>query len=80
MERNKRPSISDYFKYKNIRDYVQGTYNYYFKDNIETHRREQAFYRAYLCKPCLDNGKCMHCGCATPHLFFAPNKVDANGK
>lgn len=76
----KRATLSDYFKYKNIRDYVQGTYNYFFKNTIEQHKKEQAFHRALLCKPCLNAGSCEHCGCATPHLFFAPNKTDAGNK
>jgi hypothetical protein len=76
----KRPSMADYFRYKNIRDYVQGTYNYFFKENIEQYKKEQAFYRAFLCSSCLNNGSCFHCGCSTPALFFAPNKTDANNK
>lgn len=76
----KRMPIAEYFKFKNVRDYVQGTYNHFFKEDIKTHIREQAMYRASLCNKCLINGSCMHCGCSTPGVFFAPNKVDANNK
>lgn len=37
---------------------------------------EMVEYRAFLCKPCLDNGKCLYCGCSTPGLFYAPLKKD----
>jgi hypothetical protein len=76
----KRPTLTDYLNYKNVRDYVQGTFNYFFEDNLPSYKKEQAFYRAFLCSPCLTEGRCSHCGCSTPHLFFAPNKSDAQDK
>lgn len=67
------------FNKNNIRDFVQG--NYYtlvYKLNsggIPQHIKEQAVYRAMLCSDCLKNRSCPKCGCRTPNMFFAPNKV-----
>lgn len=33
--------------------------------------KEQVAYRSKVCKPCLDNGACIKCGCGTPGLFYA---------
>lgn len=50
---------------------------------------EQAVWRAYLCSDCLAKGRCSYtlpdgrpggCGCSTPSMFFAPNKVDSRGR
>ena len=60
----------------NIRNFVEGNINFYTK-NYPTYQLEQFLYRAYLCSPCLENGKCTHCGCKTPQMFFAPRKQDA---
>lgn len=60
----------------NILNFVQGNINFYLNQNA-THHLEQFLYRAYLCRDCLENGKCPHCGCTTPQMFFAPNKQDA---
>lgn len=68
----------------NIRDFVQGNYMM-LKDSltnkgIQEHYKEQAIYRAMLCKPCLLNGSCTVCKCKTPNMFFSFHKVDAGGK
>lgn len=47
------------------------------EDFIQKHIQEQALRRAYLCLPCLKNGKCSICKCATPHMFLAPDKIDS---
>jgi hypothetical protein len=41
---------------------------------------EQAMLRAYLCRDCMENGKCTVCNCTTPNMFFSPNKTDSKGK
>lgn len=76
--------LSDYFKASNIRDFVQGEWNM-FKNystffKLSQHSREQALYRAVLCRPCHIKGSCIECGCSTPDLFYAPHKEDAGGK
>jgi len=43
---------------------------------LPAHYRDQAEWRAYLCKDCLETGKCKECGCKTPQMFYAPNKKD----
>jgi hypothetical protein len=63
----------------NIMNFIQGNINFYINQNAR-HHLEQFLYRAYLCRDCLENGKCPHCGCTTPQMFFAPNKEDALGK
>jgi|TARA_R110000851_G_scaffold329243_2_gene500941 hypothetical protein len=60
-----------------IKDFLQGNLNYHNKKHLPQHIQEQAEFRAFLCKPCLAKGGCPHCGCRTPHLFYAPNKTDA---
>lgn len=34
-------------------------------------------YRAFLCNDCLQNGKCLVCGCSTPGMFYTPLKKDS---
>lgn len=63
----------------NIRNFVEGNINFYTK-SYPRYQLEQFLYRAYLCKPCLENGKCTHCGCKTPQMFFAPRKQDSQDK
>jgi hypothetical protein len=74
-------TLKDYFNPSNIRNFVEGNYMM-LKDRlsqkgIHEHWKEQAIYRAMLCKPCLVNGKCTECGCKTPNLFFSSQKVDS---
>jgi hypothetical protein len=80
---DKKLTWKDYFNVKNIRNYAQGHWNKMLDarfNHLEDHIKEQALYRANLCKPCYDNGKCTECGCSTPVMFFSPSKVDAKGK
>lgn len=62
----------------NVRDFVQGNVNYY--TSLAPFQQEQVDLRAFLCESCLDNGKCVHCKCKTPNMFYAPNKVDSENK
>jgi hypothetical protein len=63
-----------------VRNFIEGNYRFFnFKNNPE-HINEQAFYRAAKCQDCLKAGKCRHCGCTTPNMFFSPNKIDALNK
>lgn len=76
--------ISEYFNFANIKNYLQGTWNK-FKDSskffeLERHIQEQAIYRALLCGDCYGANSCLVCGCKTPDMFYAPNKVDSKGK
>lgn len=59
----------------NVKNFVQGNYNYYI--SRPPHIEEQANYRAFLCQDCHTSGRCSHCGCKTPQMFFSPSKVDA---
>ena len=68
----------------NVRDFIQGNYMMW-KDQLTStgiakHYKEQALYRALLCRPCLINGKCLICNCKTPNMFFSINKVDSDNK
>lgn len=67
-------------KLKDIRNFLEGYSNYYAQVHLPDHIREQVELRAFLCKPCLDNGKCLYCGCKTPQMFFAPSKKDSKGR
>lgn len=62
----------------NIRNAVQGTF--YQKVSRPAHIEEQAQYRMKLCAPCLKRKKCHGCPCNVPGLFYAPHKVDADGR
>lgn len=64
---------------ENINNFIQGNLNYYLGNN-PPHYIEQFLYRAYLCSECLQNGKCLHCGCTTPNMFFSPRKIDSMDK
>lgn len=64
----------------NIRNLVEGYYNHLNQEELPKHLKEQVLFRAYACKPCLDNGKCTKCGCKTPHMFYSPAKKDSDGK
>ena len=46
---------------------------------VRKHLIEQVMYRMQVCSPCLLAGECNHCGCQTPHLFFA-TKPCSGGK
>ena len=38
---------------------------------LEEHLVEQFEYRKKVCKPCLDNGSCLTCGCKTPDRMYS---------
>lgn len=40
--------------------YIKGTSISVF---LERHYMEQLLYRSFICRPCIDNKKCLHCGC-----------------
>lgn len=58
----------------NVQAYIQGNVLAALEKNNPTSNTEQATYRAYKCLPCAKNGSCLHCGCKTPALFYAPNR------
>lgn len=77
--KDKKIRLEDINK-KNVTNYIKGTWNYWkFKHNynMDKHIIEQAFYRAFLCINCLERTYCDICGCATPAMFFSPDKEDA---
>lgn len=61
---------------KNISNFAQGMINFANRKNLPDYVFEQYIYRAFVCRPCTIKGKCYGCGCATPHVMFAPNKLD----
>jgi len=62
---------------QDVKNFVQGNYKYYIQQSLPVHEEEQALLRAFLCKPCVENGKCLVCNCTTPNMFFAPQKKDS---
>ncbi len=66
------PKLSD------VKNFLEGNLNYFL--DIEQHEAEQVLLRMYLCTDCLQNGKCLYCGCKTPQMFYAPSKKDSQGK
>lgn len=65
---------------KDISNYLEGNYNFFNKEHLPAHIEEQVRLRAFLCSDCLQQGKCSHCGCKTPHMFYASHKIDAQHK
>lgn len=63
-----------------IRNFVQGNFRFLYHEHNAPHINEQAEWRAFKCQDCLKAGKCRHCGCKTPNMFYAPNKIDSAGK
>lgn len=61
-------------------NFIVGNINYLNRDNLPVHILQQVELRKMLCAPCLSNGKCLHCGCKTPNMFYSPSKVDSEGK
>lgn len=47
---------------------------------LEPHILDQAEWRAYQCFDCFQAGKCHHCGCSAPAIFFSEKYVDKQGK
>jgi hypothetical protein len=74
----------DYLNPSNIRAFVEGNFmmfrDKFLDKSIPKHIKEQALYRALLCRHCLIKGECIECGCTTPNLFFSKSKIDAGGK
>jgi hypothetical protein len=76
--------LRDIMNPTNVRDFIEGNYMMW-KDQLRNsgiakHYKEQAIYRALLCRPCLVNGRCVECGCKTPNMFFSINKEDSQKK
>lgn len=68
------------FNYDNIKNFVDGNFNMVkdiMSQNLQSHIKEQALYRAMLCWDCLKAGKCSVCHCKTPGMFYSPDKTDA---
>jgi len=63
----------------NIRNFIEGNLKS-LQRTFLPHEKEQVIYRATACSDCLNAGKCKVCGCATPGLFYAPQKRDSEGK
>lgn len=67
-----------------IENYLQGTTSKIldntFLDKKPKYIVEQIYWRMSKCKPCLDNGKCLECGCKTPDMFYSAKKLDAKKK
>ena len=65
---------------QDIKNFIQGNYLMAMDlmgNKSLPHIKEQAIYRAMLCSDCLKAGKCVECKCATPGMFFSPEKIDA---
>lgn len=61
-----------------IRDYLQGMIRMFFYKRkwlkfffLSNYVIKEFENRKKLAKNCYENGKCTHCGCKTPELFFA---------
>jgi hypothetical protein len=70
-------------KLSDIQNFIQGNINL-IKDErfngLPQHIKEQAALRAQLCEECTRLGKCPHCGCSTPGMFYAPRKTCSKGR
>jgi hypothetical protein len=44
---------------------------YLLKWLVPYHIAEQIIYRSLICNDCMRDGKCKHCGCHTPVLFYS---------
>lgn len=63
---------------KDIKNFVEGNINYFInRSQAPQHIREQILYRMLKCANCALSTQCTICHCATPQLFFAPNKQDS---
>ncbi len=60
-----------------LKDLINGIWNRITKPK---HIQEQASTRMAICQPCLENGSCLVCGCKTPEMFYAENKVCPKNK
>ena len=68
----------------NVKNLITGTWNKFKLDssflNLDEDIQEQALYRATLCNRCEVNGECFYCGCTTPDMFYASDKIDSQLK
>lgn len=68
--------ISD-INFTNIKALVEGTTNHLLDQygpmwtKVALEVKEQVAFRSEMCKPCVENGACLHCGCKIPGLFYA---------
>lgn len=63
-----------------IKNYIEGKFLKFVDktlDALKDYQKEQVYYRMYKCKSCLDNSKCLYCGCQTPDMFYSPDKIDS---
>lgn len=63
-----------------VNDVIQGNVLHAIKESLPPHIEEQVALRAHMCSSCLNMGKCPHCHCPAPKLFYAPSKKDPKGK
>lgn len=62
--------------YKLADSYLRG--KLYESGRAEKHISEQIDYRKQVCKPCLENGRCLVCGCKTPGRFYSASECADN--
>lgn len=74
QNKNQKPKVN----LENIKNYVEGNGKRFVKHRLPPHILEQINLRSFICSDCLKNTKCLHCGCTTPHLFYARSKKDPN--
>ena len=49
-------------------------------DEIPLHEAEQIVYRACRCRPCLENGSCLDCGCEIQGAIASKDNWCSDGK
>ena len=62
---------------KDVKNFIEGNFNHYLdKFNLlEPHIKEQFWYRFNKSNPtCINEGRCIDCGCAVPKMFFSSSK------
>ena len=72
---------------KDVRNFIEGNWNYSKRDSMPTHIREQIVYKALMCPRCTEAGKCIEggprnegCGCPVPKMLFSQSKKDPSGR
>lgn len=82
IENIKRRGLKDITDPKVIRAYISWLWIELFGYNIKSKDilsfAEQIQYRALKCKPCLDNGTCLHCGCPAQEKISNPKSACSN--
>lgn len=70
------------FTLKDVRNFFEGTLLHFIDQmvHLPVFQKEMVLYRSLLCWECLKKGRCTSCGCATPSMFFSPNKTDSKGR